>query len=67
MKVLAISHIFRNFIRKIICVDYNREVLATYGLTVADAAEQVSAAMHGYKAGEIIRNLGEQRREYRAQ
>ena len=25
--------------------------------TVADAAEQVSAAMHGYKAGEIIRNL----------
>ena len=40
-----------------ICVDYNREILATYGLTVADAAEQVSAAMHGYKAGEIIRNL----------
>jgi HME family heavy-metal exporter len=38
-------------------VDYNREVLATYGLTVADAAEQVSAAMHGYKAGEIIKNL----------
>ena len=40
-----------------ICVDYNREVLATYGLTVADAAEQVSTAMQGYKAGEIIRNL----------
>ena len=40
-----------------ICVDYNREILATYGLTVGEAAEQVSAAMHGYKAGEIIRNL----------
>lgn len=34
-----------------ICVDYNREVLAAYGLSVADAAEQVSAALHGLKAG----------------
>ncbi len=40
-----------------ICVDYNREVLAAYGLSVADAAAQVSAALHGLKAGEVIRNL----------
>lgn len=40
-----------------ICVDYNREILAAYQLTVASAAEQVSAALNGYKAGEIIRNL----------
>ena len=40
-----------------ICVDYNREILATYGLTMADAAEQVSAALNGLKTGEIIRNL----------
>ena len=40
-----------------ICVDYNREVLAAYGLTMAEAAEQVSAALHGLKAGEVIRNL----------
>ena len=40
-----------------ICVDYNREILATYGLTMADAAEQVSAALNGLKVGEIIRNL----------
>ena len=39
-----------------ICVDYNREILATYGLTMADAAQQVSAALNGLKTGEIIRN-----------
>ena len=40
-----------------ICVDYNREILATYGLTMSDAAQQVSAALNGLKTGEIIRNL----------
>ena len=39
-----------------ICVDYNREILAAYGLTMADAAQQVSAALNGLKTGEIIRN-----------
>ena len=38
-------------------VDYNREVLAAYGLTMADAADQVSAALNGMQVGEIIRNL----------
>ena len=40
-----------------ICVDYNREILATYGLTMADAAQQVSAALNGLRVGEVIRNL----------
>lgn len=40
-----------------ICIDYNREILATYGLTMAEAAQQVSAALNGLKTGEIIRNL----------
>lgn len=40
-----------------VCVDYNREVLAAYGLSVASAAEQVSAALNGLKMGEVIRNL----------
>lgn len=40
-----------------VCVDYNREALAACGLTVAEAAEQVSAALNGLKMGEVIRNL----------
>ena len=40
-----------------ICIDYNREVLAAYGLTMAQAAEQVSAALRGLQMGEVIRNL----------
>lgn len=40
-----------------ICVDYNREILAACNLTVADAAEQVSAALNGLRVGEVIRNL----------
>ncbi|MBE6418323.1 MAG: efflux RND transporter permease subunit [Akkermansiaceae bacterium] len=38
-------------------VDYNREVLAAYGLSMADAADQVSAAFNGMQVGEVIRNL----------
>ncbi len=38
-------------------VDYNREKLGACGLTVGEAAEQVSAAMNGLKMGEVIRNL----------
>ncbi len=38
-------------------VDYNREVLAAYGLTMAEVADQVSAALNGMQVGEIIRNL----------
>ncbi len=38
-------------------IDYNREILATYGLSVAEAAQQVSAAFNGYKAGEITKDL----------
>ncbi len=38
-------------------VNYNRELLAACGLTVGEAAEQVSAAMNGLKMGEVIRNL----------
>lgn len=40
-----------------VCVDYNREILAAYNLSVAEAAEQVSAALNGLKMGEVIRNL----------
>lgn len=36
---------------------YNREILATYGLSVADAARQVSSALYGFRVGEIVRNL----------
>ncbi len=38
-------------------VKYDQEKLAAYGLTMADAAEQVSAAMNGLVMGEVIRNL----------
>ena len=38
-------------------VEYNREVLAAYGLSMADVADQVSAALNGMQVGEIIRNL----------
>ncbi len=38
-------------------VDYNREKLGACGLTVGEAAEQVSAALNGLKMGEVIRNL----------
>lgn len=40
-----------------VCIDYNREALAACNLTVADAAEQVSAAFNGLNMGEVIRNL----------
>ena len=38
-------------------VEYNREIMAAYGLTMAEVADQVSAALNGMKVGEIIRNL----------
>lgn len=38
-------------------IDYNREALAAFQLSVGDAAEQVSAALYGYKAGEILSGL----------
>lgn len=38
-------------------IDYNREILAVYGLSITEAAEQVSAAFNGMQVGEIIRNL----------
>ncbi len=37
-------------------VQYNTEALASYGLTMANAAEQVSTAMNGQKLGEVIKN-----------
>lgn len=37
-------------------VQYDQEALASYGLTIANAAEQVSVAMNGKKLGEIIKN-----------
>lgn len=40
-----------------VCVDYNREKLAAFGLNVSDAAGQVSTALNGRKLGEVIRNL----------
>lgn len=36
-------------------VQYNQEALASYGLTMANAAEQVSTAMNGQKLGEVIK------------
>ena len=37
-------------------VQYNQEALASHGLTMANAAEQVSTAMNGQKLGEVIKN-----------
>ncbi len=37
-------------------IDYNQEALSHYGLTIADAAEQVSTALNGQKIGEVIKN-----------
>ncbi|MBT9449522.1 efflux RND transporter permease subunit [Akkermansia glycaniphila] len=37
-------------------IQYNPEALAAYGLTMANAAEQVSTAMNGQKLGEVIKN-----------
>ncbi|MFR4417166.1 MAG: efflux RND transporter permease subunit, partial [Akkermansia sp.] len=37
-------------------VQYNQEALASYGLTMANAAEPVSTAMNGQKLGEVIKN-----------
>lgn len=37
-------------------VNYNQEALAAYGLTMADAAQQLSAALNGEKLGEVIKN-----------
>lgn len=44
----------REVLVETIRVEYNREVLAAFNLSVGDAAGQVSAALNGYKAGEII-------------
>ena len=38
-------------------VEYQREKLAAYGISVADAAEQLSAAMNGLKMGEVMHNV----------
>lgn len=37
-------------------IDYNREALAAAGLTITEAAEQVSAAINGLKLGKVIKN-----------
>jgi HME family heavy-metal exporter len=37
-------------------IDYDREALAAYGLTLGEAAEQVSAALNGLKLGQVIKN-----------
>lgn len=37
-------------------INYNQEALSAYGLTMASAAEQVSAALNGLKMGEVIKN-----------
>ena len=37
-------------------IRYNQEILGIYGLTIAEAAEQVSTAMNGAKLGEVIKN-----------
>ncbi|MEG2809467.1 MAG: efflux RND transporter permease subunit [Akkermansia sp.] len=37
-------------------INYNQEALSAYGLTMADAAEQVSTALNGKKLGEVIKN-----------
>lgn len=37
-------------------IRYNQEMLAAFGLTMAEAAEQVSTAINGQKIGEVIKN-----------
>ncbi len=38
-------------------IEYTREKLAAYGLSMEDAAKQVSAAFNGLQLGQIIQNL----------
>lgn len=38
-------------------INYNRELLAAYGLSIGEAAEQVSAALNGLKLGQVIQKL----------
>lgn len=54
---VADAHANREVLVDTVRIDYNREVLAAFGLSVGDAAEQVSAALNGYKAGEVISGL----------
>ena len=51
-----ISSANREIMVDTIRVQYNQEALASYGLTMANAAEQVSTAMNGQKLGEVIKN-----------
>lgn len=37
-------------------IRYDQEILGIYGLTIAEAAEQVSTAINGAKLGEVIKN-----------
>ncbi len=37
-------------------IRYNQEILGAYGLTIAEAAEQVSTAINGAKLGEVIKS-----------
>ena len=37
-------------------IRYDQEILSVYGLTIAEAAEQVSTAINGAKLGEVIKN-----------
>lgn len=38
-------------------INYNREMLAAYGMSIGEAAEQVSAALNGLKLGQVIQKL----------
>jgi len=38
-------------------INYNRELLAAFGMSIGDAAEQVSAALNGLKLGQVIQKL----------
>lgn len=37
-------------------IRYDQEILGAFGLTIAEAAEQVSAALNGLRLGEVIKN-----------
>ena len=56
MPEVATARANREIMVDTIRVQYNQEALASHGLTMANAAEQVSTAMNGQKLGEVIKN-----------
>ncbi len=57
MPEVADARANREILVDTLSIEYEREKLALYGLTMEEAAKQVSAAFNGLELGEIIQNL----------